>query len=571
MTLRKTILCTITLLLGALVYLNALDNPFVFDDFGNIVENRSLTSPTPHALVFQNVTRPILNLSFFIDRALWGPAPFGFHVTNLALHLLNVALLFQIAWRWGSFRSAAPPTGAAFGAAMLLAVHPMMTMAVGYVSGRSEVLCATWLLLALLSADRWLRGGGTVWLGAVAGLWILALGTKEIAVAFPAVLLLAERWMYPADAAERGRRWRRLHLPLFALAFVGAVLRVTVLGRLEGGAGVALQGDLVLVELDVIRRYLWMMIAPGGQAIFHAVAPVRGIFDARVLLACGVIVSLLAVAWALHRRLPTVGLGLAWFFLLLAPSSLLVALDRAEPMAEHRVYVASAGLFLATGAAFDWMLQRRRGRMTRLVLQVTLASALVLLAARTVVRNMVWDDPVELWLEASRYAPDHWLPYVPLGEALHARGDHAGAVSALTTAVRLRPEEHSTLGKLGVCLVETGQFEQATAMFERLRAVNPATAEVPYGLGLVAAASGDADLARSRFLEVLRLAPFNVPARQALAAVEEPVNPEAALHWCNEIRQIAPDTPGNDECIERTRRRLGRSATHRRRRRYDAA
>ncbi len=38
-----------------------------------------------------------------------------------------------------------------------------------------------------------------------------------------------------------------------------------------------------------------------------------------------------------------------WFLLLLVPSSVLVVLDQGEPMAEHRVYLASCGLFLAAG------------------------------------------------------------------------------------------------------------------------------------------------------------------------------------------------------------------------------
>ncbi len=141
-------------LLGGVVYLNALHNPFVYDDHHTVVQNPSIASVTDvRAVVLGAVTRPIVNFSYALDRAVWGAGPFGFHVTNVLLHMLNVVLLFQLAWRFEKGRLLV-----AFAAAMLLAVHPMMTEAVGYISGRSEVLCATFFMLAIMSGRRWLVG-----------------------------------------------------------------------------------------------------------------------------------------------------------------------------------------------------------------------------------------------------------------------------------------------------------------------------------------------------------------------------------------------------------------------------
>lgn len=551
--------CAAAVALAGLVYLNALDNPFVYDDLYQIVENRSFTQPSLHALVFQNTTRPVLNISYALDRWLWGPAPFGFHVTNVTLHMLNVGLLLAFALIAGRGRGGALGLAGASGAALVFAVHPMMTQAVGYISGRSEVLCATWFLLALLAADRWIRGRGNAWLAAALGAWALALGTKETAVMFPAVLFVYDRMYGPGGEAARRRLWR-LHLPVAGAAIAAALARIVLLGR-EGTGVLQPQLDLVLVELGVVRRYVWMLLAPSGQAIVHRVSPISGIGDPQLWLAIATVGGLIAVAWVVRRRQPMVTLGLVWCLLLLVPGFVLVALDRGEPMAEHRVYLAAAGLFLAAGAAADWLLARgaRRPAPMRWLVPAMLALGVVSLAGRTVLRNIVWSDPEALWREALAYAPDFWLPYVPLGDVLHARGRHAEAAEALATALRLRPESHVALGKLGVCLVETGRLDDAEAVFERLRAVEPTTLEVPYGLGLVAVARGDAEAARGRFAEVLAGDPLNVPARQALATLEETsgANPAAALRYCEEVRQIAPDTPGNDDCISRNQRRLG--------------
>src|SRR5204863_5496319 len=100
---------------------------------------------------------------------------------SVLLHMLNAVLFWQVAW--ALTRSSRMATSAA----SLFAVHPMMTEAVGYISGRSEVLCATWLLVAFLAGKRWLDGGGVRWCVAMIGFWFAALASKETAAMFPFV------------------------------------------------------------------------------------------------------------------------------------------------------------------------------------------------------------------------------------------------------------------------------------------------------------------------------------------------------------------------------------------------
>src|SRR4029078_3494288 len=91
---RGTLLCLVAALLGGLVYLNALHNPFVYDDYHTVVENASIVDLTNlRAIVLGGLSRPIVNFSYAVDRAAWGTAPAGFHATNVLLHMLNVVLL----------------------------------------------------------------------------------------------------------------------------------------------------------------------------------------------------------------------------------------------------------------------------------------------------------------------------------------------------------------------------------------------------------------------------------------------------------------------------------------------
>ncbi len=217
-----------------------------------------------------------------------------------------VALLFSLAWCAVIDRqSTRPPRDThsvrpivvATVASLLLAVHPMMTQAVGYISGRSEVLCLTWLLLALLSARRWMHARDHRWLVTTIGLWLAALATKETAVMFPVAVLLYDRWVSPGTTDDGRRRLVGLHLPLFGLATVAALARVAVFVLVEHDNTVTAHGGFALLELDVVRRYLGMLVMPGEHSIFHAVLPVSGLSDPRVLFAVLVIGALLACAW----------------------------------------------------------------------------------------------------------------------------------------------------------------------------------------------------------------------------------------------------------------------------------
>ena len=374
---------------------------------------------------------------------------------------------------------------------------------------------------------------------------------------FPFVLLGYERFVLRLPP-ERRQATRVLTL-LLIVAAVAAAARVAVFALLEYGGAVSIEWRFFFVELNVIVQYLRLLLVPEGQTIFHAV-PISGPWHARTWGSAAVIVTLLVIAWRARTRAGLVTFGLSWFFLLLVPSSILVMLDRAEPMAEHRVYLASCGVFLVAGALVEWLLRPTtlQARRTRLVMRTVMAIALVSLAGRTVLRNAVWSDPVGLWYESVVKAPDHWLPRLLLGEALHAAGRRDEAIAEYRRGLGLRPDQELAYQKLALALLQTGRPDEAVRTFEQLRARYPGSAVAANGLGGLALIAGDRFVAREHFLEALAHDAGNVPARQSLAllAEMEPVDAQQALRLCEEIQLLAPRTPGNDDCINRNRARL---------------
>lgn len=211
----RLVLSVLAATLAGFAYLNALHNPFVYDDQSTIVGNPSLRHLGDlRALALHSLFRPALNVSYALDHAVWGLRPFGYHLTSVLLHMLNVVLVFRVValavddWRRrepvGGVRVS--PDAAAFAAAALFAVHPLMTEAVAYVSGRSEVLAASFVMLALLALRAGIAHGRATWTAAGLVAVLLGLATKEVAAVLPLIVLAWDRLLLLTSREEARRR-----------------------------------------------------------------------------------------------------------------------------------------------------------------------------------------------------------------------------------------------------------------------------------------------------------------------------------------------------------------------------
>ena len=142
------------ILAAVAVYSNTMAVPFHFDDRPHIVDNYFLRD-------FANFwppsgTRYISFLSFAFNYQAGGLDPFGYHVTNTAVHAANGVLLWwfmtltfktPVMKRAGLDSSAV--ACAAFAAAVVFTVHPLQTQAVTYITQRFASMTTIFYLLAV--------------------------------------------------------------------------------------------------------------------------------------------------------------------------------------------------------------------------------------------------------------------------------------------------------------------------------------------------------------------------------------------------------------------------------------
>ena len=187
------------------------------------------------------------------------------------------------------------------------------------------------------------------------------------------------------------------------------MIRLAAFGLVSGASSAYNSVLNALTESIVIWRYTALIAWPHGQSIMHSVHKVVSPADPLAIAALAGLAAVAAIAFRVRRSAPLVTFGVVWFLAVLAPSSSIIPLR--EGMAEHRVYLASAGLFLIVAG------RSRHGSSVpdapHVRVRTVLAAAtcvLFVLGALTVSRNRVWSSAVSVWSEATVHAAGMWEP-----------------------------------------------------------------------------------------------------------------------------------------------------------------
>ena len=211
-------------------YTNSLRCPFVFDDNYDIIENPSIRHLWPlwDVLLARSKSavwlhpRPVVIFSFALDYAVGGLKTPPYHLTNLAIHLLAGLALFGVVHRTlllprfrDRFGLASVPL--ALAVALLWALHPLQTESVTYITQRYESMMGLFFLLAIYGIIR--CGDSThpyCWGAVTVAATLLSLGSKEVAVSLPIMILLSDRVLLSGSFSEIWRRRWGMYVALLA-------------------------------------------------------------------------------------------------------------------------------------------------------------------------------------------------------------------------------------------------------------------------------------------------------------------------------------------------------------------
>jgi len=589
--------CFLVTLVAVLIYSNIYRVPFVFDGTVQIVDKvqiRDLKNYlSPRVLLSR---RPIVDATFALNYSLGRLNPFGYHLVNVLVHVINGFLVYFLSFiifkhlYSSSERQFAPiaasrsranpkrrtsrnrgvtenkkraasqsliPLMSLF-AALIFVAHPIQTQAVTYTVQRYTSIAAMFYLSSVLLYIRaralYSSSNGTGSVPKALAYFILsflcgmlAFLSKENTASLPGVIILSEYFLF--DRTWQG--WKRKIVwfgPVFLLLGIfflyvsgffrgdlqfGSLLEdVSGLMKETGAVG---RWSYLCTQFNVVAIYIRLLFIPIGQNLDYMYPFKTGFFDGYTPAAFLFLIAIIGLGiWKVKKR-PVISFGIFWFFITLSVESSIIPIS--DALFEHRLYLPMFGFVLVViYLVFDLLSERRSWAV------VTSISIIVYLGVTTYERNKVWQDPITLWADVVSKNPKNHRGHNNLGLALNDQGRLNLAVKQLIEALRIKPGFALAHANLGTVLLRQGRVEEAIEHLSAALRIKPFSVQAHNSLGTALANKGEFEEAIRHFSKALRIKPGFAEAHNGLgnAYASQGRFTEAVKHWSKAL-EINPD------------------------------
>ncbi|HEX3867054.1 MAG TPA: glycosyltransferase family 39 protein, partial [Gemmatimonadaceae bacterium] len=307
---------------------------------------------------------------------MWGIHAFGYHLTNLVFHTINAFIVWRIACALLRERSAA------FAAALLFVVLPVHAESVTWISGRTDVIAATFGLSAFVAYLRYVETGKRSRFAFALASLIIGLTAKEIVIALPLVML-GHALLVAGDGKRRAVRLAAVNCAAI-IPYLG--VRRLAVGAWIGGYGSAahLNHDPRFISRNVCAYLVHILgfgVSPHGSGAWPAIIRLSTLALALAFVA---VLAFCLADRARHRAFPgftLVFLAVAFFVTILP--SINLAVDANGTEGERYLYLSSAWFSILVAA----LLRPAVARPWRIAALVALLAAC---ATALVARNHDW-------------------------------------------------------------------------------------------------------------------------------------------------------------------------------------
>lgn len=398
------------------VFWPVLRGGFVYDDQLNFQRNAPLRDGDLWQLCTRTFYRahmpywrPVASLLMAIGFRLGDLA--GVHTIALLAHAAGALVVARLATR------ILQDARSGLATAVVFLVHPVHVESVGWASALSDPLWALFALHAVASIVAWRDSARATLPLRAAGWLMLALLSKESAVATVPLMLAVLAWL-----PGRPVCWRSLLPTLAAVLAAWVLLRSSVLEHPFGAARAwpAFDGSGLATSADLVLRHLWLLAVPFPLTPFHAFGERACDLPLAVVMSAS-FAAFASLAAGFRRLSPQARITCAFLVLPLLPVLLQYRAVGDYPVAERYVHLPALGLCL--------MLARlAAGR------RLWLVAPAVACALLSFDQCWVWQDQRSFVAHCLRRSPDDATVHVLSGN-LDLAAAQAGDDAALDRAL----------------------------------------------------------------------------------------------------------------------------------------
>ncbi len=471
--------------LGILIYSNTFHSSFQFDDYTFLVNQPQNIDLHNIKAIWKDAypypTRFITFLTFAINYSFFKFDVFGYHAVNLLIHLINaflvrwlILLLLQTRRLKDSIYAQNKKSFALI-AALLFLVHPLQTQAVTYIAQRFASLST---LFYLASVCFYIRGrlnksssaaGNSFFIFCTLSA-VLSMFSKETAFTLPFAIILTEAVFFIDK--EHWQKHKKAYLigTCFALSFC---LIIPILFSADffhilsaKSESFSHLGDTIsihnylLTQFRVLLTYLRLFIFPVNQNFDYDYPASNHFFEPQTFFSFLALALILFGAIRALKNHPLISYGVFWFFLTSSVESSFFPIRHV--IFEHRVYLPSAGFFLAICALTFYILKNPKRFVSIFYFLVAVCSVL------TFERNKVWKTEIAFWEDCARKSPQKSRVHTNLAVAYLVDGQTDLALNHFNRAIEINPKDIQALNGRGAILTNRGEHAQAILDFDQV-------------------------------------------------------------------------------------------------------
>ncbi len=471
---NKKLLYLVIAIVSFLVYYNALNNDFVFDDESVVQNNQSIltlsnipkffTAEEGFHKVIGRYYRPVVSSLYAVDYAIWGMNPFGFHLTNVIIHVIASLLLLMVLMKlFGDYKNGLL---AALIGALIFAVHPIHTEAVSWISGRTDSLATLFFFLSFLFYVKYSEEDNNKKFLVISLIaYFVGLLSKEMIVTMPVLLFL-----YDFFFKKRNIEWFKKNLMPYilfiALTIVFVGIRYIVLKDVvDRTTYMYFYGEdtatVIFTMLKSVPVYFKLLLFPVNLLYhYNGVLPdSHSIGDVKVILSALFVIVMLAVSVSLYKKYNEVSFSILFFFVSLFP--VMNIIPTMNFIAERFLYLSS----FALSAIISFVIVRYLNEKNKSSLVTFFLLIVIIFSYLTYVRNTEWKNNETLYMTAD--GKDGSVLLVNAGNMYANKKNYDEAEKRYRRAIEIRDNSVLAHHNLGLIFLLKGNLDSAEIKFKK--------------------------------------------------------------------------------------------------------
>lgn len=498
------------ILIGFLLYLKTLffdftyldDNVLILDNYRFLSNLSNIFQAFKEDVFFSRSDayyRPILTISFILNAQIGGVSPFVYHFTNIIIHLLASCLFFLLLIKLKCKR------GLALFFSFIFTVHPVLTQAVAWISGRNDSLLAIFALLTFISFLNFLETEKWKYYIWHMLFFATALFTKESAFALILICILYLHFIIKERLFSLNKKI--LSAGWFAIIIFWFLLRQAALAR-PLPLTISNMARSLFQNLPAAAQFIGKIILPFNLSVLPIIQDTTFIYGF-----IAIILTVAALFLSRNKRNNFVIFGLFWFILFLLPSFIRPNPAIVADFIEHRVYLPMVG-FIIMLLEIDFVKNLNIKKKRPVILGLLIIFAF---AAITFIHSNNFKNRLNFWKNAARTSPHSPLAHRNLGAMYYLDGLLDEAESEYTKSLELNQEEKMAHNNLGLVYMDRGMFKEAEEEYKKELSINPDYDNAHFNLGLLYHKQGKLKAAESLWKKTLEINPDYIDAYHNLA------------------------------------------------------